>query len=53
MDAVNNQRFKNAALTYALLYGWSVFPVIPQGKKPATATGFKEATRDPAIIAQW
>lgn len=53
MDVVNNTRFKNAALTYAVVYGWPVFPVIPHGKKPATATGFKEATRDPAIIAQW
>lgn len=53
MDVVNKQKLKNAALTYAVLYGWPVFPIIPQGKKPATATGFKEATRDPAIIAQW
>lgn len=49
----NNQQLKNAALKYALVFGWPVFPIVPQGKKPATATGFKEATRDPAIISQW
>ena len=48
-----NSQLKDAALKYALVFGWPVFPVIPQGKKPATATGFKEATRDPAIISQW
>lgn len=53
MDVANNQLLKKAALTYAVVYGWPVFPVIPNGKKPATASGFKEATRDPAIIAQW
>lgn len=46
-------KLKNAALKYALAFGWLVFPVVPQGKKPATATGFKEATRDPVIISQW
>lgn len=48
-----NQQLKTAALAYALVHGWSVFPVVPQGKRPATASGFKEATRDPAIIARW
>ena len=50
---MHDNQLKEAALRYALAYGWPVFPVIPQGKKPATATGFKEATRDPAIISKW
>lgn len=48
-----SQQLKTAALKYALVYGWPVFPVVPQGKRPVTASGFKDATRDPAIIARW
>lgn len=34
-------------------WGFSVFPVIADGKKPATANGFKDASRDEAQLAQW
>lgn len=30
-----------------------VFPIQPMGKLPATANGWKEATNDPAKIAEW
>jgi hypothetical protein len=33
--------------------GMAVFPCRPRDKRPATANGLKEATRDPDIIRQW
>lgn len=33
--------------------GWSVFPLVPNGKVPATDDGFKGATRDHAQIDAW
>ena len=44
-----NQREK-LALDYAER-GWSVLPL--NGKEPATAHGYKDASRDPAIIKRW
>lgn len=41
-----------AAIAYALLYGWHVFPC-HRDKTPRTPHGFKDATRDPAIITAW
>lgn len=41
-----------AALEYAER-GWSVFPLAPGGKRPATANGFYDATTDPAQIRAW
>jgi hypothetical protein len=47
---------KTTKLEAALLYakwGWPVFPLIPNGKLPATAHGFKDATTDQKIIQDW
>lgn len=35
------------------LRGFSVFPLVSGGKKPAVATGFKAATIDPVQIENW
>lgn len=43
-------------LTEALRYadaGWLVFPCHPASKVPATAHGFKDATKDPVQIREW
>lgn len=47
-----NEDLKNAALLYAQK-GFSVFPLMPGEKRPATAHGFKDATTDPSRIAQY
>lgn len=41
-----------AALTYAS-WGWSVLPVVPNGKIPATRHGVNDATTDKATIERW
>ena len=33
--------------------GWRVFPLHPGGKTPLTAHGFKDASRDEAVITGW
>lgn len=43
-------------LTAALMYaegGWYVFPVIPDGKRPAVPSGFHAATLDATQIRRW
>jgi hypothetical protein len=41
-----------AALEYASR-GWSVFPLLPNGKKPITSNGLYAATTDPEQIRAW
>lgn len=43
---------QKAAEWYAS-HGWPVFPCVPGDKKPLTAHGFKDATRDLAQIRAW
>jgi hypothetical protein len=42
--------FAAAALCWAEK-GWPVFPVVPNGKKPATAHGFKDASSRPWLVS--
>src|ERR1035437_5467647 len=43
----------DAALQYAER-GWSVFPLLPRSKVPATQHGFKDSSKDPeAILSMW
>jgi putative DNA primase/helicase len=48
--------WRTLLLTNALAYaqrGWYVFPCVPGEKKPLTAHGFKDSTRDPSKIRKW
>lgn len=38
------------AALYASRAGWSVFPLLPRDKRPATKNGFKDAVRDPGMV---
>ena len=42
----------DAALAYAAR-GWHVFPCAPDGKRPITERGYKDATTDPDRIREW
>lgn len=42
-----------SALWYATKLGWPVFPLKPRGKTPLTTHGLKDASRDPAVVADW
>jgi predicted P-loop ATPase len=54
--AAETKRPENPLLQIALEYarrGWHVFPCKPSDKAPHTASGFKDASTDPATIVQW
>lgn len=44
---------RDAALWYATVAGWPVFPLTVAGKTPATRNGFKNATTDLEQIEGW
>ena len=37
----------------SILEGCKIFPIVPGGKEPATANGWREASSDPVQIAAW
>jgi len=41
------------ALKYATEYGWAVFPIRPENKRPYTPHGCKDAKKDPVVIKAW
>lgn len=41
-----------AALDYAA-HGWAVLPLEPNGKRPITAHGVKDASKDAEQIKRW
>lgn len=49
---MQDNSLKDWALRYADI-GFSVFPLKPRGKAPATVNGFKDATTDKAQIGTW
>lgn len=42
-----------AAIKYATVYGWAVFPVSGKSKKPLTPHGCKDAKKDVGAIRHW
>ena len=51
-----NHKTESLRLQRALAHaesGYAVFPVVPDEKRPMTATGFKMATKDPQVVTQW
>jgi hypothetical protein len=46
-------QFLNAALKYAAVLKWPVFPLRERAKEPATKHGFKDASLDEAQIREW
>jgi hypothetical protein len=53
LSHVTQPSHRDAALWYARIYRWPVFPIVPRGKKPLTQHGFLEATTDTAQIIEW
>lgn len=49
---VEQSEMTQAALAYAAR-GWHVFPCTPDGKRPITERGYKDATTDPERIRAW
>ena len=43
----------DAAIEYATKYGWAVFPVSPNSKKPLTPHGCKDAKKKVGAIRAW
>lgn len=42
-----------AAIAYASMLDWSIFPLWPKSKKPITKNGFKDATNNIKQIEEW
>jgi P4 family phage/plasmid primase-like protien len=50
---MSTNKLPDAALFYAQRLSWAVFPLKPEAKTPATAHGFKDASRDADTIRAW
>ena len=50
---MGENRNLKAALVYAARYGWAVFPVRPESKKPYTPHGCRDAKKDAGAINAW
>lgn len=50
---MSTQKLPEAALFYARRLNWSIFPLKPDTKTPATAHGFKDASSDAATVRAW
>lgn len=50
---MTTNKLPEAALFYAQRLDWAVFPLKPESKAPATAHGFKDASRDADTIRAW
>jgi hypothetical protein len=47
-----SNKYLSAALKYAEKYGWAVFPIDPQTKKPLTPHGCKDAKKNKGANSQ-
>lgn len=50
---LNISNYGKAAIYYALLFKWNVFPLIPKRKEPITSNGFRDATTEISRIVNW
>ena len=50
---MSENKLLSAALKYASQYGWAVFPIRPEDKRPLTPHGCKDAKKDPGAIRAW
>lgn len=50
---MSTNKLPEAALFYAQRLNWAIFPLKPEAKTPATAHGFKDATKDLDTIQAW
>lgn len=52
-DAEPRADLPAAAMRYATVFGWPVFPLVPGEKRPLTRHGFKDATTNPDQVRRW
>lgn len=50
---MSKNRLLEAAITYATKYGWAVFPIRKETKKPLTPHGCKDAKKNVGAIKAW
>jgi putative DNA primase/helicase len=50
---MNTNELLEAALFYAQRLNWSIFPLKPKEKQPATPHGVTDASKDPDVVRAW